>query len=144
MPIESGPTQLLPYSQRFERGFLAYRNEEYAAIFREQYVQLPLQQGDAVVFNPALFHAAGENTSIHIHRSANLLQVSACWGRAMETVDRTGMILSLWSEIRRFASSGQHHPLEVDAILAVVCEGYSFPTNLDHDPPPADGVSECA
>ena len=38
-------------------------------------VQLELRKGDAVFFNPAVFHAAGRNTSKDIQRMANLLQV---------------------------------------------------------------------
>ena len=39
-------------------------------------VQLALGIGDAVFFNPALFHAAGTNRTTDVDRMANLLQVS--------------------------------------------------------------------
>ena len=45
-----------------------------------------LRKGDAVFFNPALIHAAGENRSEGIQRMANLLQVSSAFGRAMESI----------------------------------------------------------
>ncbi|MET9972618.1 phytanoyl-CoA dioxygenase family protein, partial [Streptomyces sp. NPDC006356] len=88
MPVESGPTMYLPYSQRYEPGYLAWRLPEFQAYFEDRHVQLPLAKGDAAFFNPALFHAAGTNRSADIRRMANLLQVSSAFGRAMETVDR--------------------------------------------------------
>ena len=52
--------------------------------FAEHHVQLPLRKGDAVFFNPALYHGAGANISTDIRRMANLLQISSPFGRAME------------------------------------------------------------
>ena len=54
-------------------------------------MQLALAKGDAVFFNPALLHAAGENRSGNIQRMANLLQVSSAFGRALETLDRASL-----------------------------------------------------
>ena len=88
MPIESGPTMYLPYSHAYEPGYLAWRLPEFRELFAGRYVQLPLAKGDAVFFNPALFHGAGTNVSADVQRMANLLQVSSAFGRAMETVDR--------------------------------------------------------
>jgi ectoine hydroxylase-related dioxygenase (phytanoyl-CoA dioxygenase family) len=133
MPVESGPTLYLPYSQLYEPGYLAWRRPDFAAYFAERHVQLPLAKGDAVFFNPALFHAAGSNRTTHIRRMANLLQVSSAYGRAMESVDRTGMSAALYPallELRDSLDAGQR----ANAIAACA-EGYSFPTNLDRDPP---------
>ena len=88
MPVESGPTMYLPYSHQFVPGYLAWRLPEFREHFAQNYVQLPLAKGDAVFFNPALFHGAGTNVSADIQRVANLLQVSSAFGRAMEAVDR--------------------------------------------------------
>ncbi|MCP3688537.1 MAG: phytanoyl-CoA dioxygenase, partial [Gammaproteobacteria bacterium] len=74
MPVESGPTRILPYSQRYKRGYQLFRNAEFKTYFDENAIQLPLSLGDAVFFNPALMHGAGENRSSHIKRIANLLQ----------------------------------------------------------------------
>src|SRR2546425_4819247 len=84
MPVESGPTMYLPYSQKYEAGYLAFRRPEFSAYFDAHFVQLPLAKGDAVFFDPALFHAAGHNRSANIKRVANLLQISSAFGRAME------------------------------------------------------------
>ena len=35
MPVESGPTMLLPYSQRYEAGYGLYRQPEFMAYFAE-------------------------------------------------------------------------------------------------------------
>ncbi|MGB1257486.1 MAG: phytanoyl-CoA dioxygenase family protein, partial [Thiolinea sp.] len=80
MPLESGPTLLLPYSQQYEEGYLAWRDAAFKTYFEQNAVQLPIKQGDAVFFNPALFHAAGSNHTTDFHRSANLLQVSSAFG----------------------------------------------------------------
>jgi ectoine hydroxylase-related dioxygenase (phytanoyl-CoA dioxygenase family) len=62
MPVESGPPRLLPFSQRFDEGYMAYRLPHFTEYFLGNYVRLPLSIGDGLFFNPALFHAAGGNT----------------------------------------------------------------------------------
>ncbi|MBV6637232.1 MAG: phytanoyl-CoA dioxygenase family protein [Mameliella sp.] len=135
MPIESGPTKLLPFSQLFRPGYMAYRREDFREFFEENYIQLSLAKGDAVFFNPALFHAAGENRSADIERMANLLQVSSAFGRAMETVDRTAMSRRLYPAIQALRAAGRLGDEALAAAVAAAAEGYSFPTNLDSDPP---------
>ncbi len=131
MPVESGTTQLLPFSQSFPEGYLAYRHDEFREVFAARKVQLPLEKGDAVFFNPALFHAAGDNDTANIERMANLLQVSSAFGRAMESLDRSAMVRALYRVLAELDLS----PAERGAVIAAAAEGYSFPTNLDTDPP---------
>ncbi|MES0879604.1 phytanoyl-CoA dioxygenase family protein [Roseibium sp. SCP14] len=135
MPVISGPTKLLPFSQLYRPGYMAYRLDEFKEFFETAYVQLPLKKGDAVFFNPALFHAAGANTSENIQRMANLLQVSSAFGRAMEAIDRQAMSLALYPVLREKAASDQLGTAEIEAAVSACAEGYSFPTNLDRDPP---------
>ncbi len=135
MPLESGPTKLLPFSQTFGPGYLAYRRPEFAALFEERFVQLPLAKGDAVFFSPALFHAAGDNRSAGIQRMANLLQVSSPMGRAMEAVDRLAMCRRLYPVVQALRGAGRLDEAATAAVIAASAEGYSFPTNLDTDPP---------
>lgn len=135
MPLESGPTKLLPFSQAYRPGYAAWRRDDFRAHFEERHVQLPLAKGDAVFFSPALFHAAGANTSHDIHRFANLLQVSSAFGRAMETVDREKMCKLLYPHAARAKQEGTLSAAELSAVIAATAEGYSFPTNLDRDPP---------
>ncbi len=132
MPLESGPTQYLPYSQRYERGYLAFNLPEFQDYFAAHHVQLPLHAGDAVFFNPALFHAAGSNVSAGIKRMANLLQVSSAFGRAMEAVDRSAMLRAVYPALAALAATDRPG---ADNAVAATAEGYAFPSNLDLDQP---------
>ncbi|WP_208639617.1 phytanoyl-CoA dioxygenase family protein, partial [Streptomyces bobili] len=134
MPVESGPTMYLPHSQKYGPGYLAWRLPEFQAYFEERHVQLPLAQGDVVFFNPALFHAAGTNRSAGIRRTANLLQVSSAFGRAMETVDREAVTNAVYPVLLKRAADGAD-PAWLERVVAASAEGYPFPTNLDSDPP---------
>jgi ectoine hydroxylase-related dioxygenase (phytanoyl-CoA dioxygenase family) len=135
MDVESGPTKLLPFSQLFRAGYMAYHREDFRALFEARHIQMPLAKGDAVFFNPALFHAGGENRTKDVQRMANLLQVSSAMGRAMESVDREGMCRRLYPAIRALRAVGRLDDAEAEAAIAAAAEGYAFPTNLDSDPP---------
>ena len=134
MPVESGPTLYLPHSQKYKAGYLAFHRPEFTSYFEQNFIQLPLRQGDAVFFNPALFHGAGQNRSTSIRRTANLLQVSSAFGRAMEEVDRTAMAVSLYPTLQKRLAAGDSHR-SLRNIIASSAEGYGFPTNLDRDAP---------
>ncbi|MBY5781233.1 phytanoyl-CoA dioxygenase [Rhizobium leguminosarum] len=133
MPLESGPTLFLPHSQTYVPGYLALKRQEFRDYFATNHVQLPLEKGDVVFFNPALFHAAGTNRSTNIKRVANLLQVSSAFGRAMETVNREKMSARLFPALKTLQD--RLSPDEIANAVAACAEGYSFPTNLDRDPP---------
>jgi len=135
MPVESGPTKLLPFSQTYLPGYAAWRSEDFREVFEDKYVQLPLKKGDALFFSPAIFHAAGANESSDIHRMANLLQVSSAFGRAMETIDRTKMCSLVYPFALKHLKEKSLTLAEIKAVIAATGEGYSFPTNLDNDPP---------
>jgi ectoine hydroxylase-related dioxygenase (phytanoyl-CoA dioxygenase family) len=140
MPVESGPTKLLPYSQRYARGYVAWRRAEFREYFEANFVQVALAKGDAIFFSPALFHAAGSNRTSDVQRMANLLQISSAYGRAMEVVNRTRMSEILYPVLRDRLMAGNITELEVWSVVASCAEGYSFPTNLDRDPP-ANGLA---
>ena len=135
MPLETGPTLYLPYSQTYLPGYLATGRPEFAEYFAKHRVQLPLAKGDAAFFNPAVFHGAGTNHSKDVRRMANLLQVSSAYGRAMESVDRLKMSVALYPTLRRLVSAKALSAGETANVIAACAEGYSFPTNLDRDPP---------
>ncbi|WP_433166695.1 phytanoyl-CoA dioxygenase family protein [Kribbella sp. CA-247076] len=132
MPVESGPTLYLPHSQKYELGYLAYRRPDFSEYSVEHHVKLPLEKGDVVFFNPALFHAAGSNHSTDIKRMANLLQISSAFGRAMESIDRARMASAVYPVLLELA---QNDPVAVGNVIAATAEGYAFPTNLDRDQP---------
>jgi ectoine hydroxylase-related dioxygenase (phytanoyl-CoA dioxygenase family) len=135
MPVETGPTLYLPYSQQYEPGYLAVTKPDFAAYFDAHLVQLPLAKGDAAFFNPALFHAAGTNRSADVRRMANLIQVSSAFGRAMESMDRGRMSAALYPALVAMVADGRLSMAQAANAIAACAEGYPFPTNLDRDPP---------
>ncbi|KAJ9411787.1 hypothetical protein DTO045G8_694 [Paecilomyces variotii] len=145
MPIESGPTRLLPFSQKFPPGFLAYRREDFQAFFQKHYVALPLGLGDGIFFNPAIFHAAGANETPlegNFHRSANLLQISSPFGKPMETVDAIPLVAVTWDILtQKYISEGKVLSERIKSFVQSVAEGYPFPTNLDNRPPAPSGMA---
>ena len=134
MSVASGPTLLLPFSQQYPLGYLAWRKPEFINFFQQKAVQFPLNKGDAVFFSPALFHAAGTNTE-SADRVANLLQVSSAFGKAMETVNRLKMTKLVYPVLLAKKQNGRLRFDEPRTVGASVTDGYSFPTNLDSDPP---------
>jgi ectoine hydroxylase-related dioxygenase (phytanoyl-CoA dioxygenase family) len=139
MPVETGPTMYLPHSHKYQSSYLAWWHTEYREHFGEHFVQLALAKGDAVFFNPALFHAAGHNRSASCQRMANLLQISSAFGRAMEYVDRTTMCLALYPTLVAMHAGGAPDRA-LRNVIAASAEAYAFPTNLDLDPP-IDGLA---
>ncbi|KAJ5172524.1 hypothetical protein N7492_005117 [Penicillium capsulatum] len=159
MPAESGPTRFLPFSQTYAPGYLAWRRPDFRAFFQENYVAYPLQLGDGVFFNPALFHAAGANVMDPGHggfrRVANLLQVSSAFGKPMEMVDSVPLVDRCWDLLsKRYhagnkqLASGDLDPeretlaaREMRAFIQALAEEYPFPTNLDRRPPAPSGMA---
>lgn len=135
MPIESGPTKLLPYSQSYLPGYIAVLQPEFRDYFEANYVQVPLFKGDLLFFNPATFHAAGENTTTDIHRFANLMQIGSAYGRSIEIVDRLRVAKAVYADLARLAADGVLSAREVDNVVAASAEGYPFPANLDIESP---------
>jgi ectoine hydroxylase-related dioxygenase (phytanoyl-CoA dioxygenase family) len=139
MPVATGPTKYLPHSQKYRPGYFAWRRPEFQDHFEANFVQLPLAKGDAVFFNPAVFHAAGTNRTADVRRMANLLQISSAFGRAMESVDRQAMSSRVFPALLAMRDAGAD-PTAIDNAIAACAEGYSFPTNLDRDQP-VDGLA---
>jgi ectoine hydroxylase-related dioxygenase (phytanoyl-CoA dioxygenase family) len=150
MPVETGPTLYLPHSHKYGPGYVAYHDPAFTEYFEGHCVQLPLEKGDAVFFNPALFHGAGTNRTTDVRRMANLLQVSSAFGRAMETVDTTAVCTSIYPTLRRrregrvtagvtagatAGAGAEAGARELDNVITAAAEGYPFPTNLDLDQP---------
>jgi ectoine hydroxylase-related dioxygenase (phytanoyl-CoA dioxygenase family) len=130
--LEAGPTLLLPRSQLYPAGYLATSRSDFRAWFDDHAVQLPLKKGDMLFFSPALFHAAGTNSTTDVKRMVNLFQVSSAYGRAMESIDRTRMCKALYPALLDAPDlTGD----QIANAVAACAEGYAFPTNLDRDPP---------
>jgi ectoine hydroxylase-related dioxygenase (phytanoyl-CoA dioxygenase family) len=148
MPVETGPTLYLPHSQKYSHGYLAYWLPGLQEYFLAHHVRLPLAKGDAVFLNPALFHAAGSNSTTDVRRMANLLQVSSPFGRAMETVDRRRVVQAIYppllarkaSGIRRAASvtswrprprATPFRPTSTETSRSAACRHRRRPTSCD-------------
>jgi hypothetical protein len=63
------------------------------------------------------------------------LQVSSAFGRAMETIDRSKMCKLLYPHAMTAKQNNSLSAGELSGAIASSAEGYSFPTNLDRDPP---------
>ena len=135
MSIESGATKFLPYSQTYVPGYFATLKPEFRAYFEEHYVQLPLAKGDALFFNPALFHAAGSNVSADVERLANLMQIGSGYGRSIEIVDRARMTRHIYPSMLAMLKDGRLSGRALETLIAATAEGYPFPCNLDIDSP---------
>jgi ectoine hydroxylase-related dioxygenase (phytanoyl-CoA dioxygenase family) len=132
MPVESEPTKLLPFSQRYEEGYLAWRHADFREYFEAHCVQLPLTKGGVVFQSSAISRgrcqlhtghtAYGESAASFVGlRSGN----RDGWSRADERCRLPGPL----------REPGVRSDAEIDAVIASCPEGYSFPTNLDRDPP---------
>ena len=133
MPLETGPTLYLPYSQHFPEGYLAFNRNEFQEYFNQNRSQLALKKGDVVFFNPALMHAAGENTTADRQRLANLLQVSSAFGRVMESIDYTGLVNTVYPVLLEAKQKKSLSTEQLKNVVAACTDGYPFPTNLNTD-----------
>jgi hypothetical protein len=124
----------------YEEGYMAYRIPEFQDYFADNFVAAPLEMGDGLFFNPALFHAAGRNDSVDIQRSANLLQISSAFGKPMELIDTYPLIEKTWDAlVEMYKREGLSE--SVKAFVGNVGEGYPFPTNLDKRVPETAGMA---
>lgn len=138
MPKATGPTRFTPYSQLFEKGYTAVKDPRYTGCISGQMVQLELNKGDAVFFNPATFHQPGVNVTDN-ERVANLLQVSSPFGRSMESCDKLGMAKAVWPVIKKWnkeiaTGSSSRTPDQLSALIAATCNDYGYPKIMDMDP----------
>lgn len=93
------------------------------------------QRGACCFFNPATFHAAGENRTTSVQRFANLMQVGSAYGRSIEIVDRCRTTLAVYDDLKQLLHAGTITEREANNVVAATAEGYPFPANLDIDSP---------
>lgn len=134
VPVEAGPTMVLPHSHKFLPGFLASVRPDVREYVLAHQVQLPLATGDFLFFNPAVMHGAGTNRTTDVKRMVNLFQVSSPFGKAMESIDHDGLVRAIYPSLLARAKAGMDPDL-VDNAVAAAADGYAFPTNADMDPP---------
>ncbi len=135
MPVASGPTQLFPFSQLWPPGYLVKGRSDVDAVFDAHRVQIELFKGDALFFNPALLHAAGANHTADVQRLANLLQISAAWGRTMEVVDSLRIVRHIYPSLLERVQTQTVDVAALERIIAASADGYAFPANLELEPP---------
>jgi ectoine hydroxylase-related dioxygenase (phytanoyl-CoA dioxygenase family) len=134
MPIESGPTMYLPHSQKYLHGYVAWRLPEFRDYFEQHRVQMALSKGDAVFFNPAVFHAAGTNQTSDVRRMANLLQINSPLGKALEAIDHEQMCNAVFPSLLAMKAADAS-ATDIDNAIVAAADCYPFPTNLDRDVP---------
>jgi ectoine hydroxylase-related dioxygenase (phytanoyl-CoA dioxygenase family) len=134
VPVEAGPTMVVPHSHKFLPGFLATARPDVREYVLAHRVQLPLAAGDFLFFNPAVMHGAGTNRTADVRRMVNLFQVSSPFGKAMESIDHDGLVRAVYPSLRARAQAGMDPDLVLNAVAAAA-DGYAFPTNADTDPP---------
>ncbi len=133
MPLASGPTMVLPYSQQYELGYLAWRDIACTDFFNDNAVQNQMNKGDGIFFNPALLHGAGSNTTKDFHRIANLLQISSPFGKTMERIDYLKIINRIYPFLLEHSINKTLSEKLIENVLVCATDGYAFPTNLDND-----------
>jgi len=133
MPLASGPTMVLPYSQQYELGYLAWRDNTCTNFFNDNAVQNQMNKGDGIFFNPALLHGAGSNTTKDFHRIGNLLQISSPFGKTMERIDYLKIINRIYPLLLEHSINKTLSEKLIENVLVCATDGYAFPTNLDND-----------
>ena len=133
MPLESGPTVVLPYSQQYDLGYLTWRDTNFAGFFNKYSVQNSMSKGDGIFFNPAIFHAAGANITNNFHRIGNLLQISSAFGKTMEHIDYIKIITHIYPSLLDHIKNKTLSERLIENVLICATDGYAFPTNLDSD-----------
>ncbi len=143
MDLDAGPTRFLPYSQRYLDGHVAWRDPAFTKFFEENAVQLAMEIGDAVFFNPSLHHGAGANRR-NTDRVVNLFEVSSAFGKPMELLNREAICAFVYPTVVAMAQAGDCSDADVVAAIAAMADGYAFPTNLDRVPPNTPGSNQTA
>ena len=133
MPLASGPTMVLPYSQQYELGYLAWRDNACTDFFNDNAVQNQMNKGDGIFFNPALLHGAGSNTSNDFHRIGNLLQISSPFGKTMESINYIKILKRIYPFLLEHSIKKTLSEKLIENVLICATDGYAFPTNLDYD-----------
>ena len=135
MPLESGPTLYLPYSQAYLPGYLATGLPEFKAYFNAHHVQLALREGRCGVLQsgavPWRRQQPVDRHPPHGQPAAGVVRVWPGDGERRPHADERGAL----SGARKCWQSGAITDATAATPSPRRAEGYSFPTNLDRDPP---------
>ena len=119
MPVESGPTKLLPHSQKYPAGYVAWRRPDVIELFEERQRAAAARRRRRGVLQPGRCSTQpAPNHTNDIRRMANLLQMSSAFGRAMESIDRTRMVRAVYPALLAAAGRRLGEPTLHRAIAA--------------------------
>ena len=122
----NGSTKLLPYSQKIETGYLDIKKEKTLINCEENYIQLNLNAGDVLFFNPAVYHAAGSNNSFY-NRIGNILQINSAFSVPMEVYN--------YNLIKKKVSNNltgiNLKKSEFEGLKEMIFNKYEYPKKLD-------------
>jgi len=102
-------------------------------VVRNLYEGEVIDQSNTIFFNPAVFHAAGANTTNDFHRIGNLFQISSPFGKPIERIDYIKIINHIYPSLLEHLNKKNLSEKLIDNVLICATDGYAFPTNLDHD-----------
>ena len=111
-------------------GDVKVRESEVGEVVNQYSVQNSMYKGDGILFNPAIVHAAGSNTTNDFHRRGNLLQISSAFGKTMEHIDYIKIISHIYPYLLNHKTLSERL---IENVLICATDGYAFPTNLDSD-----------
>lgn len=126
---DMGPLRFLPFSQSYQHGYVAINLPDFQEFFTQNAISLPLKKGDAVFFNPAVYHSNAANETAD-NLQFNHLQISSAFSRTMEKVNRIGLCEKIYPSL---LSAWQRRDIsreEVVAAATVCADGYPFQRNL--------------
>ena len=123
---ENGATKFVPFSQKITNGYIDIHRHHTIKKCNENFIQLEMQPGDALFFNPALFHAAGNNNSKY-NRIANILQINSAFSKSMESVNYNLLQKLVKNELKNIHLNKN----EFDNIYEIIFNKYNYPRNLD-------------
>lgn len=123
---KNGSTKFIPYSHLKKNGFNLIKKNKVLDICENNYIQLELNIGDGVFFNPAIFHAAGDNNDNN-DRIANLFQINSAFSKPMELVNN----LLVKNLVEDKLNSMKLSDIELKTLKNIIFNKYEYPTNLD-------------
>ena len=122
----NGSTKLIPYSQNNIEGYLDIHSNKEIKKCEKHAVQLDLDKGDVLFFNPAVYHAAGDNQSNN-DRIANILQINSAFSIPMESVNQE----LIKERLSKILPKLNLHKYELFGLNEMVFNNYNYPKNLD-------------
>ncbi len=136
MPIESGPTQLLPYSQLYLPGYLAALLEDFRDYFEAAFRATAAGKGRHDLFQSRVVSRGGDQPDDRTSRASPICFRSAPAMAARSRSSTARASANACSPCsRKWRRRGGSTAREVEDVIAATGEGYPFPTDLDVDSP---------